>query len=181
MYDPLIEDDEYEGRKRGESSDCDWFTEASESVDDNEVGDEQRRKVKIWRSLGGRTTLVPPNSLKEVGDYETESEEGRVREKSFWTDPRDKEISFKIPSSRDGHPDRGPDLGSSGVRGNKMEQIAYWIWSASPSRVPEEYRRKSKEESVLHSAVEERGEARGARRRVYGATTAEEKEREKEN
>ena len=133
--------------------------------------------------MGGSTgLLVPPNSLKDVGGYESESDAEPERRKSFWTDPRDKEISFKIPSARDFYPERGPDLGNSGDRWNKMEQIAYWILSASPSRIPEEHQGRHKEDWVPGPTAEDRDreEARRARQRSHSATTTQEKERELE-
>ena len=127
MYDPWCEDDDYDirgatargmmslgGARRktcvpGESGDSDWLTEGSESDGDSEEDGvesrQQRQRVRFWKKLGGSTGLVPPNSLKDVGGYESECDAEPERRKSFWTDPGDKEISFKIPSACDCYPE----------------------------------------------------------------------------
>ena len=122
MYDPWSEDDDYEirgaaargmmsmggarrktcvpVRREGERGDSDWLTEGSESDGDSEEDGvesrQQRHRVRFWKTLGGSTgLLVPPNSLKDVGGYESESDAEPERRKRFWTDPTDKEISFR--------------------------------------------------------------------------------------
>ena len=63
-----------------------------------------------------------------------------------------------------------------------MEQIAYWILSASPSRIPEEHQVGYNEDWVPVPTAEDRDreEARRVRQRSHSATTTQEKERELE-
>ena len=63
-----------------------------------------------------------------------------------------------------------------------MEQIAYWILSASPSRILEEHQVRHKEDWVPGPTAEDRDreEVRRARQRSHSTTTRQEKERELE-
>ena len=88
MYDPWCEDGDYEiggaaargmmsmggarrktyvpNRRGGERGDSDWLTEGSESDSDSEEDDvelrQQRHRVRFWKTLGGSTGLLVPQT-----------------------------------------------------------------------------------------------------------------------